>query len=243
MKYRIISIVIMVVLFSSCHIIRSPFNGAASKGLSFEENFDSQTQFNAYWEDDSMDSPTSYFLEDGHLKITTRPQIQDRVKIKTKRTDFGIGTYKWKIYVPSFDLNDQCNIGAFLYHSGETEYELDFEIGSGTNEHRTALTAEPKEAIVFCTSQKRPHHTERFLIETEMWHDFTLNLKKGKRRHYIIEWYIDDVLVKTLETKIKTNITFSIHNSLENLEFVGDHLPIKENYVLFEQFIFEREIF
>lgn len=239
MYYRIISLVIMVLLFSSCHIIRIPFNGAASNGLSFEENFDSQSRFDSNWEDDSKDSPTLYSLEDGHLKIWTRAQSKDRVKTKSKRSDFGIGSYKWRVYIPSFDLNDQCNIGAFLYHSGEIEYEFDFEIGSGTNEHRTTLSAEPKEAIVFCTSQIKPQHTERFLIETKMWHDFKINLKKGKRRRYIVEWYIDGVLVKTLQTKIKTNITFSIHNSLENLEFVGDQLPIKENYVLFDQFIFE----
>ena len=239
MNYRIISIIIMIVFFSSCHIIRSPFDGAASKSLSFKENFDSKGYFNSNWEDDSWDSPASYSLEGGYLKIMTRPQTKDRVKTKSKRSNFGIGSYKWRIYVPSFDLNDQCSIGAFLYHSGEIEYELDFEIGSGTNEHRNELYAEANEAIVYCTSHKKPYQTNRFLLETEMWHDFAINLKKGKRRHYIVEWYIDDVLVKTLQTKIKMNITFSIHNSLENLEFVGDQLPIRGNYVLFDQFIFE----
>ena len=220
-------------------MIRSSIDGSAKKSMSFQEDFDILSHFNSNWEDDSMKSPRSYGLEDGHLKMSTRSQTKDRVKTKTKRGDFGIGTYKWRIYVPSFDLNGQCNIGAFLYHSGEMEYELDFEIGSGTSIHRNELSAEPNKVIVYCTSQKRPHHSERFLIESEMWHDFKMTLERGKRGHYLVKWYINDVLVKTLQTKIKTKITFSVHNSLENLAFVGDQLPIRENYVLFDQFVFE----
>lgn len=207
--------------------------------MRFQEDFDIQNHFNANWEDDSMNSPSSYHLEDGYLKMTTRPYTKDRVKTKSNRSDFGLGSYKWRIYVPSFVLNEQCNIGAFLYHAGDTEYELDFEIGSGNSMHRDELSAEEDQVIVYCTSQKRPHHSERFLIESEMWHEFMMTLEKGKRGHYLVKWYINDVLVKTLQTDIKTKITFSIHNSLENLAFVGDHLPRRENYVLFDQFVFE----
>ncbi|NPD45435.1 MULTISPECIES: hypothetical protein [unclassified Lentimicrobium] len=198
-----------------------------------------QNHFDNYWEDDSMNSPSSYYLEDGHLKIMTRPQTKDRVKVKSKRSDFGQGTYEWRIFVPNFNLNDQCNIGAFLYHSGEMEYELDFEVGSGTRKHRNDLSANPNEVIVYCTSQNKPHHSERFLIESEKWHLFKMTLEKGRRGHYLVKWYINDILVKTLQTKIKTKITFSVHNSLENLSFVGEQLPIRKNEVLFDSFDFE----
>ncbi len=186
-----------------------------------------------------MDSPKSYNIVDGSLKLTTRQQSKDRVKIKTKKDGFGLGTYNWRIFVPLFELNDQCNIGAFLYQNSEYEYELDFEIGSGKNIHRTSLKAKPNEVIVYCTSQVKPHHSDMFLIEAGKWHDFTIKLKKGKKRCYVVEWYIDYNLVKSLQTQIKIRNTFSVHNSLENLEFVGDHLPKKENYVLFDHFKFE----
>lgn len=239
MGYRIISFFLLFILASSCQMTRNPFDGSKQKVIGFEENFDNHNHFNSRWEDDSMNSPQSYNLEDGNLKIRTRPQTKDRVKTKSQRSNFGTGTYKWRIFVPSFDMNDQCNIGAFLYHSGEMEYELDFEIGSGTNKHRDELSAKPDDLIVFCTSQKKPNDSERFLIKSEMWHDFKMTLSKGKRRSYLVKWYIDDVLVKTLQTQIKTKIKFSVHNSLENLEFVGEQLPARENYVLFDQFIFE----
>ena len=63
-------------------------------------------------------------------------------------------------------------------------------------------------------------------------------LISGLNNHYLIEWYIDNVLVKTLQTNIHTDIKFSVHNSLENLQFIGEQLPIKENYVLFDRFVF-----
>jgi len=209
-----------------------------SKNGNFKANFNSQRTFEKYWEDDSSQSPQSYDLELGHLRISTRPDTADRVKVKTKRNDFGIGTYQWRIYVSLFDLNDQCNIGAFLYHFGETNYEIDFEIGSGTEAHRELVNAESNEALVHCTSQLAPFETEIFKVKSKRWHDFKIILISGEEDNYLIQWYIDDELVKSLQTNINIAIRFSVHNSLENLPFIGEQLPIKENYVLFDRFLF-----
>jgi len=234
MKSKFIPYIILALSLSSCQVMKNQ----VSENGNFKENFNSQRKFEKYWEDDASQSPQSYYLEFGHLRISTRPDTADRVKVKTKRNDFGIGSYQWRIYVPYYELHDQCNIGAFLYHSGEIHYEIDFEIGSGTIAHRDELNAKLNEALVHCTSQLEPHDTEIFKVKSKRWHDFKILLIDGENNQYLIEWYIDNILVKSLQTNINTDIKFSVHNSLENLQFIGEQLPIKENYVLFDQFIF-----
>lgn len=202
--------------------------------LNFVEEFNDQLRFEAIWTDDSTpDSPKSYQLENGNLKITTRPHSEDRVKIKTIENRYGEGVYSWRIYVPQFDLYDQCSIGAFIYHDkpGALNYELDFEIGSGTKQHREELNAKANEIVVHCTSQHRPFSTELFLISSEAWHDFRIELKEVNKK-YVATWTIDNQLVKTLITDIDADVQFAIHNSLENLKFMGDQQPTKENYTL-----------
>lgn len=239
MNSKYIPLIIIVLSLSSCSILRNP--GTANRNMNFKENFNSQRKFDKYWADDSSDSPQSYDLELGRLRISTRPDTADRVKVKTKRNNFGIGTYKWSIYVPLFDLNDQCNIGAFLYHFGKPHYEIDFEIGSGTIAHREEVDAESYEALVHCTSQISPFDTEIFKVKSKKWHDFKIELINGEDDNYLIEWYINEELVKSLQTNISTDIKFSVHNSLENLKFIGEQLPYKENYVLFDRFEYSTE--
>ncbi|WP_157359380.1 hypothetical protein [Wenyingzhuangia fucanilytica] len=206
--------------------------------IPFSDDFSNTEIFHQNWKDNSFGSPKSYQLEKNALKITTRPNSKDRVKVKTKRKDFGIGTYEWKIYVPQFNKNDQCSIGAFIYHSGKTPYEIDFEIGSGNMIDRKEIKAKTNEAIVHCTSQYQPHSSQNFKVTTEKWHYFKIELTENNNK-YFVKWYINNVLVKTLQTNIKTKHKFTVHNSLENLSFMGEHLPAKENYVLFDSFTFK----
>ena len=155
------------------------------------------------------------------------------MKVKTIENRYGEGVYHWRIYVPQFDINDQCSIGAFLYHDkeGDLNYELDFEIGSGTIKHRQELQAKPNEVIVHCTSQHLPFSSKRVLISSEAWHDFRIELTQINKK-YVASWTIDNRLVKTLTTDIDANIQFAIHNSLENLKFMGDQQSTQENYTL-----------
>lgn len=225
----------------SCKTLVEKLHHKSAMNKIFEENFDSEAKFISDWQDDSYKSPTSYFVKDGKLKITTRPLSKDRVKISTKRDDFGIGSYEWNIYIPKFTLHDQTSIGAFLYHSKQKEYEFDFEIGSGSKKDRAALKATLNQAVVYCTSQSQPFSSAKFLLSTEEWHVFKMELQKGEQNNYLVKWYVDGKLLKTLQTTVGVRKKFWVYNSLENLHFMGDQLPKKENYVFFESFYFKPE--
>lgn len=235
-RYATIFLVMGIVLFSSCKS-NIFYKKEAVKNIPFTENFNNLDLFHQNWKDNSFGHPKSYQLENDALKITTRANSKDRIKVKTKRKDFGIGTYEWKIYIPKFNLNDQCSIGAFIYHSGKTPYEIDFEIGSGTITDRNQISANTNEAIVYCTSQHHPHTSDIFKVTTEEWHSFKMVLIENDHK-YLVKWYIDHVLLKTLQTEIKTKHKFTVHNSLENLSFMGEKLPTQKNYVLFDSFTF-----
>ncbi|MDO3694615.1 hypothetical protein QVZ41_07125 [Wenyingzhuangia sp. chi5] len=236
-RYATIFQMISIVLFSSCK--SNLFDKKeAVENIPFTENFNNLELFHQNWKDNSFGHPKSYQLENDALKVSTRPNSKDRVKVKTKRKDFGLGTYEWKIYIPKFNINDQCSIGAFIYHSGKTPYEIDFEIGSGNIKDRKEIKAKTNEAIVHCTSQHHPHTSDVFKVTTEQWHYFKMELSENNNR-YFIKWFINNVLVKTLQTDIKTKHKFTVHNSLENLSFMGEHLPTKENYALFDSFNFK----
>lgn len=234
---RTLFLTIIALLLINCKTT----NKLPEEELAFKDNFNNNTKFDSIWEDDTAhNSPKSYSLKNNNLEITSRAKTEDRVKIKTKKKLFGEGSYIWKIYIPQYGLNEQCSIGAFIYHhkKGDKPFELDFEIGSGTKKHREELLAKPNEAIVHCTSQLSPFTSERFTIATEKWHNFKLELI-NKKGYYIAKWYINNKLVKIVETKIKSNCLFSVHNSLENLKFMGDKETTKEYYVLFDSFEFK----
>ncbi len=210
-----------------------------SAAAPFIENFDSQSSFDFLWQDDSSQSPSSYVIEGESLKITTSVGSQDRVKAHTRRKDFGVGSYIWRIYIPQFEKNARCSIGAFLYHSGKPAYEVDFEIGFGKSALRETLNAEVDQAVVFCTSQSKPFTSEEFKVKMEAWSIFRMELNNvgGK---YLVKWFINDQLVKTLQTEVKTAVKFSVYTSLENLSFMGSKWPTREHYALFDSFKYEQ---
>ncbi|MFD2828421.1 hypothetical protein ACFSYG_18225 [Leeuwenhoekiella polynyae] len=210
-----------------------------SEIISFTENFDSQIGFKTHWKDDSSNSPKSYSVENNQLKITTRAKSKDRVKTHTRRKDFGIGTYNWRIFIPVFEENARCSIGAFLYHSGNTAFEFDFEIGSGKPQIREKLMVQKDEAVVYCTSQSHPFSSEEFIVEMNSWSDFKISLTDVGGR-YLIKWYLNNQLVKTLQTEVKIKVKFSAYCSLENLSFMGSKWPTQEHYVLFDKFTFQQ---
>lgn len=210
----------------------------ASSLIPFTENFDSQTDFDTRWKDDSSNSPQSYSIEGAQLKITTRAASKDRVKAHTRRDDLGLGTYRWRIFIPVFEKHARCSIGAFLYHSGRQAYEFDFEIGSGKPQLREALNAEPDEALVYCTSQSHPFASEEFKVKMATWSDFKMILSDVEGK-YLVKWFINDRLVKTLQTQVKTKVKFSAYCSLENLSFMGTMWPSQEHSVLFDRFSYE----
>jgi hypothetical protein len=205
---------------------------------SFTENFSNKESFKKKWVDNSWKSPALYQLENKHLKITTRPNTIDRVKIRSKQK-FRIGSYTWRIFVPEFTLFEQVSIGAFLYHNQKEEFEFDFEIGSGQKADREKIDLKDNEAIVFCVSQFSPSKSSHFPVKMGDYANFKMELI-DVNGFYFVKWFINENLVKELQTEVKSNIKFKVHCSLENLFFMGDAPSTKENSVLFDSFHYEK---
>lgn len=205
---------------------------------SFLETFENQDKFDKNWIDNSWKSPTLYQIKDNHLKITTRPNTDDRVKIRSNRK-FTTGTYTWSIFVPEFILFEQVSIGAFLYHNEKEEFEFDFEIGSGQKIDREKINLQNDEAIVFCVSQFSPSNSSHYSVKMNTYSDFKLQLINVDG-FYLVKWFINNKQVKELQTKVKSNIKFKVHCSLENLHFMGDKKTTTENYVLFDSFHYQK---
>ena len=228
---------ISIITFTSC----SSLNNLYMKEISsFEENFNNQEKFEKDWENDSWKSPALYSLEDNHLKIITRAKTKDRVKVRTKKRGFTTGVYEWRIFIPKFKLYEQLSIGAFLYHNVEDEYEFDFEIGSGNKEDRAKINLKNDEAIVYCVSQFSPSNSSHFSVKMNKYANFKMELI-AVNDFYLVKWFIDNNLVKTLQTKVKSDVRFRVHQSLENLHFMGDFETSAENHVLFDSFSFEKK--
>jgi hypothetical protein len=205
---------------------------------SFIENFDNPKTFQKNWIDNSWKSPATYQLADNHLRITTRPNTEDRVKIRSKQK-FTTGSYTWRIFVPKFKFYEQVSIGAFLYHNQQEEFEFDFEIGSGQKTDREKINLKDDEAIVFCVSQFSPFNSSHFAVKMDTYSDFKIELIDVEG-FYFVKWYINNQLVKELQTEVKSNIKFRIHCSLENLFFMGDAPTTQKKSVLFNRFVFNK---
>jgi hypothetical protein len=208
------------------------YHAQFEKRLRAHSPFDDLTQ----WQDDcSQGSPRSYAITDGVLRMSTRAGSKDRVKIRSK-SRFGAGRYRWRVFVPEMGKGDQASIGAFLYH--DDEHELDFEIGYGKAELRRALKAGEDDLVCYCTSQKHPSSSTQLRIQRDSWHTLEIDVAYGKAGHYLITWLLDGETVKELQAGFGSEASFTAHCSVENLSFMGDHLPTRENYARFDDFEF-----
>ncbi len=60
------------------------------------------------WKDGSQNhSPKSYAINEGKLRISTRPDTRDRVKVVRKER-YKAGTFTWRISVPEMGRGDQA---------------------------------------------------------------------------------------------------------------------------------------
>jgi hypothetical protein len=184
------------------------------------------------WRDDSQNSsPKSYTITNGTLRISTRGQTRDRVKVRTTGR-FGAGKYTWRVYAPEMGKGDQASIGAFLYR--DDKHEVDFEIGYGKASVRDKLKASDTDLVCYCTSQGYPYGSSQLLVKSEAWHIISIEIGHGKDGNYLIKWFVDGKQAKQLQTSFGDEITFTVHCSVENLSFLGDHIPTQENYAIFD---------
>jgi hypothetical protein len=190
-------------------------------------NFDDLTG----WEDATQVGNSNYWIENGNLNMFTNPNTWDRTKIKTAST-FSTGTYTWRVFIPEMGAGDMASIGAFLYNNDT--HELDFEVGYGKQIVRNELNAEADDLIAYMTSQANPFQSFRTKIKRGQWHIFTMELALNSNRKYQINWKINGVLSGATQLAYGTNTKFKIFCSVENLTFIGDHIPYTQNHALFD---------
>jgi len=195
---------------------------------------DTQWDFNTLkrWVDGSqnMKNAINYSTYNGLLHIVTRPDTWDRPKVRTTKA-YKKGKYSWRVYVPEMGVGDMASIGAFLYF--DDTHELDFEIGYGTAVVREKLNASTEDLIVYMTSQANPFQSIPMKIKRNQWYTLAIELLivNGK---YKAVWYIDNAELVSLNLEYGESIPFYIFCSLENLTFLGDHIPNHYNYALFD---------
>lgn len=183
------------------------------------------------WIDDSVNGVQNYFITNGTLKMYTNPNTSERTKVRTNST-YTTGTYTWNVYVPTMGVGDQASIGAFLY-SNDT-HELDFEIGYGKQTVRDGLKAESDDLILYMTSQANPPSSTPIKIKREQSYQLSIELSLNSRKRYVATWKVNGVAMKSLELTYGNRTKFYIFCSMENLAFMGDHLPLNQNYALFD---------
>ncbi|TDD99885.1 hypothetical protein E0F76_01420 [Flavobacterium cellulosilyticum] len=183
------------------------------------------------WVDATQVGVPNYFIDNGYLNISTNANTWDRTKIKTVST-FTTGTYSWRVYVPAMGIGDMASIGAFLYN--DDTHELDFEIGYGNQASRQELNAASDDLVVYMTSQANPFQSIKNKIKREQWHTLSIILTLDSKNKYIATWKIDGATQATRSLTYGTKSKFNIFCSLENLTFIGDHIPNSKNYALFD---------
>jgi hypothetical protein len=181
---------------------------------------------------DTPTMPDNYEINDSVLKIFTRPNTYDRIKLRSKDKIYVHGKYSWRVYVPAMGVGDMTSIGCFLYC--DDTHELDFEIGYGKASAREAQNAADDELLVYITSQGNPHYQLVTTIQRNQWYnlDIDLELHNGK---YLATWYINNNEITSAQLDYGLEeVKFYIFVSVENLTFIGDHIPAQENYGLFD---------
>jgi hypothetical protein len=164
------------------------------------------------------------------LRIETAANSNERNKLRSMIM-CGSGQYTWRFYVPDLGLNDQASIGAFLY--ADDQHELDFETGSGTAVKRAELNAQADEVLCYATSQGSPKVQQIKTVKKNAWHTCTIDLKLVNEK-YLAEWIVDGESFMQRQLDFGEEVMFSIFCSMENLSFLGDHLPSTVSYVLFD---------
>ena len=185
------------------------------------------------WEDASLSTNgnINYIVENGSLKIFSNANTWERPKVKTI-SKFTVGTYNWRVFIPEMGIGDMASISAFLYQ--DDLHELDFEVGYGTQIVRNKLAAQNDDLIVYMTSQGNPFQSVTKKIKRGQWYNLSIETKINTNGHYQATWKINDILMQSLQLSYGVETRFNIYCSVENLQFIGDHIPQAQNYALFD---------
>ncbi|WP_315103069.1 toxin-antitoxin system protein [Capnocytophaga sputigena] len=216
--------------------IGTPQAGTPNTAKQIKWNFDNTNDWinasqgvNADISQTSVESNTD--AEDGKVvKIFTKSATKERKKLKSKK-QYGAGLYTWRTYISDLGTNERVSIGSWLWNSDK--HELDFEVGSGTSKDRESLKTADDEVVTYITSQDNPALHQKVKIKKNAWHTFQIDLKlvNGK---YFATWLIDGVKCAAQQLNYGEEHPFYIFCSTENLKFVGDSWPYKDNYGLWD---------
>ena len=183
------------------------------------------------WTDATQVGYPNYWIENGNLHIFTNPNTWERTKVKTIAS-FGAGTYNWSVYIPEMGVGDMTSIAGFLYNNDT--HELDFEIGYGSQNTRNFLGAQADDLIVYMTTQGNPFQSNQVKIKRNQWYGLTLQLTLNSKGSYVATWKINNLIAATAQLNYGKTTKFNVFCSVENLQFIGDHIPQNQNYALFD---------
>lgn len=185
------------------------------------------------WVDGSqnMNGTINYSVNDTVINMFTRANTWDRPKIRTKDRIYKTGKYTWRVFIPEMGVGDMASIGAFLYYNDT--HELDFEIGYGTAVVRKNLDTDDDDLIVYMTSQAHPFKSIPRKIKRNQWYTLEIKLIIVDGSYQAV-WYINNVEMVRLNLEYGESIPFYIYCSVENLTFLGGHIPKQDNYALFD---------
>lgn len=206
-----------------------------------ETTWDFNTSINGwyYYTHNPEQGAQCYSIEDGCVKIWTNANTMDRNKLHTNSRNFGEGEYIFRLFVSDIAPGEKCSIGAFIYC--DDKHELDFEIGYGTEADRAKCGAKSDEMVCHMTNQANPFKSVPCAI-SKGWHICKLKLEDVDGK-YTATWHVDDVLKNTLHLGFGKTTKFLISVSVENLHFLGDHMPTHTNYALFDYVTYREPIY
>ena len=218
-------LILIGILLVSC----SSEKKTTGNGLTKIYEFNNLTE----WEDASLNTNQNinYTIENGNLNIFSKANTWQRPKVKTI-AKFTSGTYIWRVYIPEMGIGDMASISAFIYY--DDQHELDFEIGYGSQAIRNELIAQSDDLIVYMTSQSNPHQSIAKKIKRGQWYNLSIEMIETPKGLYYVNWKINDILLTSLQLTYGTKTSFNIYCSVENLQFIGDHIPQNNTYASFD---------
>ena len=194
-------------------------------------DFDSIDGWYYYTHNPEQGAPC-FSVSGGMLSITTKGNTMDRNKLQSN-SRFGEGVYTWRLYVPEIEKQAQVSVGAFIYQNDE--HELDFEIGYGKAYARESCGAAEDELVACLTNQQNPHNSTYVPIKPG-WHECAIKMDVDSNNYYKATWVIDGETVKTLPLNFGPDkySNFLVACSVENLTFLGDHMPTRDHTAKFD---------
>lgn len=190
--------------------------------------FNNLDGWKTYSQDDNPDQQIT--LKDGIMTIMTRANSKDRKKAATIEKIYTTGNYKWRTWIPMPDVGDNGSVGSWIYCNDQ--HEIDFEVGYGKAEERKKYGATDGTVLAYMTTQAHPFMSKAVPIKPG-WHIFEINLSLVDG-NYFVKWSIDGELCATVQQTFGPEWKFSIYCSAENLNFMGDHAPTKDNIGMFD---------